>query len=545
MKKEPTLGQQKIIEYKGNLTVLARPGSGKTFTISEKIKVIVHDLHDYQGVVAISYTNKASKELFDRVSKSGTDVKRSFFGTISSFYLNEIIYKFAKYIFGKPNKEVLVYSKSDNITEVEMMNKLLEAKKSLELDSELLELIQKNFVKGIISLELIDPIALYIFSNCIECRNYIKARYTCVFIDEYQDCGYVQNNFFIKLMDLGLIGIAVGDKDQAIYQFAGKDSKYLIDLAKKHNVKAFILDKNFRCHHNIRDYALRLLDGVTIPHTEEQRIIRLNCKDDEKSIANAIDIFIPILKKQNIVTKNNQIAILVRGERTGDIISDNIKTKHVFFRKTPLDEDSSMQGLIFKELIIAILGNKNEKYDMCSTYIDFESERHRFNNIYSKLKELSIKGLSVETLDEIVEISYNFIQRDQKNDKSIQKLQAVLEKTEYLETYMPQDDELVQIMTLHKSKGLEFDVVFHLDLYKYIMPMEDFNKAEYIDLDETINLHYVGITRAKKFCFLVSSDIRTKSNGEKAQGHESMLFNYNDLNRYTIGASVIFKLWND
>jgi len=545
MKKEPTLSQQKIIEYKGNLTVLARPGSGKTFTISEKIKVIVHDLHDYQGVVAISYTNKASKELFDRVSKSGTDVKRSFFGTISSFYLNEIIYKFAKYIFGKPNKEVLVYSKSDNITEVEMMNKLLEAKKSLELDSELLELIQKNFVKGIISLELIDPIALYIFSNCIECRNYIKARYTCVFIDEYQDCGYIQNIFFIKLMDLGLIGIAVGDKDQAIYQFAGKDSKYLIDLAKKHNVKAFILDKNFRCHHNIRDYALRLLDGVTIPHTEEQRIIRLNCKDDEKSIANAIDIFIPILKKQNIVTKNNQIAILVRGERTGDIISDNIKTKHVFFRKTPLDEDSSMQGLIFKELIIAILGNKNEKYDMCSTYIDFESERHRFNNIYSKLKELSIKGLSVETLDEIVEISYNFIQRDQKNDKSIQKLQAVLEKTEYLETYMPQDDELVQIMTLHKSKGLEFDVVFHLDLYKYIMPMEDFNKAEYIDLDETINLHYVGITRAKKFCFLVSSDIRTKSNGEKAQGHESMLFNYNDLNRYTIGASVIFKLWND
>ena len=118
MKKEPTLSQQKIIEYKGNLTVLARPGSGKTFTISEKIKVIVHDLHDYQGVVAISYTNKASKELFDRVSKSGTDVKRSFFGTISSFYLNEIIYKFAKYIFGKPNKEVLVYSKSDNITEV-------------------------------------------------------------------------------------------------------------------------------------------------------------------------------------------------------------------------------------------------------------------------------------------------------------------------------------------------------------------------------------------------------------------------------------------
>ena len=224
-----------------------------------------------------------------------------------------------------------MYSKSDNIIEVEMMDKLFEANTSLELDSDLLEVIKKNYLKGIISLGLIDPIALYIFSNCKECRNYIKARYTCVFIDEYQDCGYIQNNFFIKLMDLGLIGIAVGDKDQAIYQFAGKDSKYLIDLAKKHNVKAFILDKNFRCHHNIRDYALRLLDGVTIPHTEDQRIIHLKCKDDEKSIANAIDLFIPILKKQNIVTKNNQIAVLVRGERTGDIVSANLKNKTCVF----------------------------------------------------------------------------------------------------------------------------------------------------------------------------------------------------------------------
>ena len=47
----------------------------KLLQFRKKIKEIVHDLHDYQGVIAISYTNKASKELFDRVSKSGTDVK--------------------------------------------------------------------------------------------------------------------------------------------------------------------------------------------------------------------------------------------------------------------------------------------------------------------------------------------------------------------------------------------------------------------------------------------------------------------------------------
>ena len=73
-----------------------------------------------------------------------------------------------------------------------------------------------------------------------------------------------------------------------------------------------------------------------------------------------------------------------------------------------------------------------KKYDMCSTYIDFESEKHRFNIVYSKLKELSRKGLSVETLDDVVEISYNFIQQDQKNDKSIKKITSSIRKNRIL-----------------------------------------------------------------------------------------------------------------
>ena len=82
-------------------------------------------------------------------------------------------------------------------------------------------------------------------------------------------------------------------------------------------------------------------------------------------------------------------------------------------------------------------------------------------------------------------------------------------------------------MTLHKSKGLEFDVVLHLDLYEWIFPNKrpgpnnDFNNPVYGNLEQDLNLHYVGITRAKKACFLISSTKRTNNNNEERNGRDS------------------------
>ena len=59
-------------------------------------------------------------------------------------------------------------------------------------------------------------------------------------------------------------------------------------------------------------------------------------------------------------------------------------------------------------------------------------------------------------------------------------------------------------MTLHKSKGLEFDAVFHLDLYKSVLPAKQ-SHNDTKKMEEDKNLHYVGITRAKKCCFLLTS----------------------------------------
>ncbi|EGP5718407.1 ATP-dependent helicase, partial [Enterococcus faecium] len=65
--KQPTMEQMKVIEYDGNCVITACPGSGKTFTIVEKIKCHTKNLKSYEGIVAISYTNKAADEIKNRL----------------------------------------------------------------------------------------------------------------------------------------------------------------------------------------------------------------------------------------------------------------------------------------------------------------------------------------------------------------------------------------------------------------------------------------------------------------------------------------------
>ena len=75
----PTNEQQLIINESGNIVITARPGSGKTVTIVEKIKLISNELLDYQGVIAISFTKKASEELQIRCKRMNIPRKCSFF----------------------------------------------------------------------------------------------------------------------------------------------------------------------------------------------------------------------------------------------------------------------------------------------------------------------------------------------------------------------------------------------------------------------------------------------------------------------------------
>ena len=169
---------------------------------------------------------------------------------------------------------------------------------------------------------------MYILENVPGAMQYIKARYSHIIIDEYQDCGEIQDKVFIKLVESGLTGIAVGDINQAIYGFTKRFPKYLIALMKRDDFARFELSKNHRCHPSISEYSLCLFGASkTVPR--EKRVFKVDISGDERNIAAAIDKYLNQIKDKYGIVRNNQVAILCRSNST----AFKVDSFEIYFRQ--------------------------------------------------------------------------------------------------------------------------------------------------------------------------------------------------------------------
>lgn len=539
---KPTDQQTLILEHDGNAVVIAAPGSGKTYVISEKIKHNLKSLFEHQGVIAISYTNKASTELKNRSLSNGENPMSSFFGTIDKFNLSEIIIPFAKHIFGIPTEEIKI-SKIQSLPNEERdaldwfhRNITLE-----EITDDQISTIKGHFLNGVILIETIGVFANYVFTNSVACQNYIRARYKYIYIDEYQDSGYEQHEIFLKIKFLNIKAVAVGDLNQSIYAFSGKDAKYLEELSIDESFKYFKLDKNHRCHPSIINYSNYLLNPKTelIP-IDDNLIFFKRIEGDEKNIAAWIDKEIENLQKVFGIEKRNQIAILTRTTRTGEIINQTLKAPHKLSINNDLDTNLNVWSAIFSNLLYFIFDKDFKFIDVIEVFTTYD----KFNT--SDLKKLTESKNTIENIVSKDLLDFNplvkefitiaqIIAPNSESLESITLLEAVVNNPIELKSYEPAGDNEISIMTLHKSKGLEFDLVLHMDMYEWIFPNKqpgqnnDFKNPIYGDWKQDLNLHYVGITRARKTCFLISSTKRTNNEGLTKNGADSEFIGLNKI----------------
>ena len=89
--------QKEIVETSGNLIVRASAGTGKTFTMVNKIAKEIDDNHTHKVIAAITFTIKAAQEIKDRLS---VDISQHFIGTNNSFVIEEVIKPFMKDVYG-------------------------------------------------------------------------------------------------------------------------------------------------------------------------------------------------------------------------------------------------------------------------------------------------------------------------------------------------------------------------------------------------------------------------------------------------------------
>jgi DNA helicase-2/ATP-dependent DNA helicase PcrA len=371
-----------------------------------------------------------------------------------------------------------------------------------------------NWLKsGKVPLSKNAEIAYYFLNNIPECLDYMLAKYKYLFIDEYQDCSQIQHSIFDLLTSRGMIGFCVGDSKQSIYGYAKKSPQYLMELTSDKRFKHFELSANMRSHQSIVDYSTRLLDKhhiISRYPIDENRVIKISVDGDESVIMSGIAKSLEKIKKRYEVKRNNKVALLCRKNSTVERLAKYCKIPCKAHLSSPFDSIKNRNRTI--DLLSRILFAYYEYHAELLTVIEFcddffelsDNERRKLKGIVSKIFSIDELELS-NHMDDFQ--SYLSLVDDKKlTTYQMSFLKTILCDIEKLDYFKPTRDNEVQIMSLHKAKGLEFDIIFIFDSYKYILPSEWGN--EYQHYEEDLRLHYVALTRASKACYIMQGNLR-------------------------------------
>ncbi len=308
-----------------------------------------------------------------------------------------------------------------------------------------------------------------------------KSQYDYIFIDEAQDTSIVEQQLIEKCFKRGTRFIAVGDKNQQINVWAGS-TVAAIDLLKKHpNTIELNLPISYRCPKKIVQLAQKYSDNI------------IASKDSiEGEINYDVSLFAP--KNGDMVLCRNTAPLI---ECLLKYFSNN---KKAYIRGSEN---------IKKQLIDLIKNTESELIDInCITS----------NGLFPKLYEMMSQKIeyvkSCYSLNEDDALSEPSVLLMYDNIESIKVLSDGLSTTNELINkinfiFDGDDNDAVQLSTIHKAKGLESDNVFILN--KSLMPSK-FAKKDWEILSEN-NLIYVAYTRAKKTLNFIKEDNFSKTNG--------------------------------
>lgn len=359
--------QQKAVVHKeGPMLVLAGAGSGKTSVLTNRIAYLIEEGVSPANILAITFTNKAAREMKERVTKLiGADARYIQISTFHSFGLKILKenYEFLGY-----DKNFIILDSDDTLTVVkklmkdlnmnpkyynarELRSKISSAKNELitpekfkkqEYDEKIVTLYKKycQKLKAGNSVDfddlLILPIKLFEISPSI--LNSYQERYKYILIDEYQDTNEAQY-VFSKMISKKYRNIfVVGDNDQAIYAFRGANYKNILNFEKDYpDCKTILLEENYRSTKTILNAANSVIkhnklrkDKNLWSNNEEGDKIKYIKIDDEKAEG---DYVVKEIKKiAENGTSYDDIAILYRTNAQSRSIEEAMLKANIPYR---------------------------------------------------------------------------------------------------------------------------------------------------------------------------------------------------------------------
>ena len=590
--------QKEAVSYlNGPLLIVAGAGSGKTKVLTSRIAHIIKQKKAFPNqIIAVTFTNKAAKEMQNRVSKilKKEAIGLSWLGTFHSISA-KLLRKHAPAVGLQSNYSIIDQDDQvrlvKNICKAENIDiKKISPKYILSIidnwknkgwypEDVILkkkDVLEKGFLKiyKIYQSKLMDLNAcdfgdlilhcVKIFEKNSDIRKLYSKNFKYILVDEYQDTNLIQSKWLNYLAEYNENICCVGDDDQSIYSWRGAEIKNFLKFDKIYeNTKIIRLEKNYRSTQNILSVASKLIENnqnrvgkKLYTNSDNGELVSLNCYKNGRDEATGVGDRIEKLKKKYSL---NNISILVRA----------------IFQTREFEERFLKIGLPYR-IIGGIKFYERAEIKDCIAYLriihqaqdDLSFERIinvpkrsigdstiKQINEYAKKNELSLEVASKKLLEnnkikpktKIGLSSFLNLIEKWRNDFNVKKfghiklLQTILDESGYsqmlknkkdlenenrlenikellnamkefdnLESFLEHvalatsidknwEGQKVNLMTIHASKGLEFDVVFLPGWEEGLFPhQKSIEEKGEKGLEEERRLAYVGITRAKK-----------------------------------------------
>lgn len=504
---KPSKYQEEIFKFikeeKGNAVINAVAGSGKTTTLIESLKLVDPNL----SILFLAFNKNIKQEIEKRIKKANLSVDINTchgfgYSTITRNTDKEIVLD--NYKYNKLLKNLITYCQTDDIQaikhynfseddlkyakgfDIEFENKkeLIEFQKNVTNLTNLLRLYVSKEPKDIEMI--IDKYDIVLSDKEIELAIQLltlgqklntiidytdmlylplfydqkTVQYDLVYIDECQDLNTAQRLLMLKSVKPNGRFIAVGDKNQAIYGFAGSDDESFDKLTQLNDTTVLGLSETYRCGHNIVE---------TVKHIVSQIISH---KNNPKGVVNKTDSVNNITYGDMVLCRNTYPLVKLCLK----FITENKK--------------ANVMGADIGKTLIKLIESTNETKTVnaiAKLYADLEIILNRIMRTYKvNIINAMKKGEYTNALERIK--VFEIIYKDLSEDKR----ELVENITEKLGQIFKDERDGILLSTIHRAKGLEADKVFII--HSELMP-SPYAKKEW-EIKQENNLIYVARTRA-------------------------------------------------
>ena len=490
--------QQAVQHTEGPLLILAGAGSGKTKVLTVRIAYLLAQGVNPYEILAITFTNKAAKEMKSRVEGLVGDVaNRIWLSTFHSFCAKFLRFELDNFL--GYNSNFTIYDTSDSQVVIKaalkalnlddkyypvgaMISAISDAKNKLMFASDfrkqardfyqqkvadVYEYYEKELRKNN-ALDFDDLLLVAVKllqSNAAVLDKYSK-RFKYVMIDEYQDTNHAQYLLAYLLSSHWKNIAVVGDADQSIYAWRGADIQNILDFEKDYpNCTSIKLEQNYRSTKIILDAANAVIDNnegrpeknLWTDKTEGAKIQHFTAQSEHEEAAFIGDT---IVKKHDIYgVPYGDMAILYRTNAQSRVLEEALIKRALpytmvggtkfYDRKEIKDVLAYLRILYnpFDDLSLLRIINVPKRSIGATTVSKLQDyARENGTSLFMTLTQLhlvdSIKGKTKEKLEEFGILIFNLVA--EMDDKSVLDiLEAILDRTGYLyqleESTDPQD----------------------------------------------------------------------------------------------------------